>query len=816
MPLPLPDLDTRTWDDLVAEARALIPRYAPGWTDHNIHDPGITLIDLLAWLVEMDVYALDRVPEASRRRFLALIGGAPRPPRAATAVLQSSPAGPGAVTIPAGAEFALTLGDRTSHRFVASERVEAAPVQLAAMLVQTDPDAPPQDAARFRREAGAIAVLGDDPAPGAALWLGFDQPPPIGHPLRLFFAFAGGRAGAEERQRIAAELAAQAEVCLRPLPPSPPCATPPAASPAPAARLLRHHGVRLAWEIDIESAPARVLDPEAGEIADDTRDLSLDGFVDLRAPETMAATSPDGGPPRAYLRARLVAGDVDAPPLLAGIALNAFPARQAMPLTYPFRIAPGAAVTGSPPGLPGPTRLRLSLDPSGSIVQLDFDGDEEDPVVQILAYRPPNAGAPGLLLAELVPIGRTDGAPLQSFALPGPMIEGDSLDVLTLAGPADAMRWQRWQVRPDWGASGGRDTHVLLHRASNRVVFPDGNRGRIPPRSAYVLVRALTTGAGAANSAAVLDIALPPSLRNLALFRPDILDAELAARGVDDLLGQNLDQLWQTWSAGTYDATVAALGALRAAALPAGGTAAETVSRAAARAVADLAAPTRAITAADVESLALATPGTSIARVRALPRQHPALPCLVAPGLITVMVVPAQRRARPAPSPGLLAAVLAYLDQRRLVGTRLAVVAPSYLTVSVCARVRARFDASPDRVRSDVIAALDAFLHPLRGGPAAIAPAIRRPTAGIVVPAPDGAAVEPAPVVESAPFPPGWPFGRDVYRAEVLQVIDGVAGVDHVLSLELSGDGNPPQCGNLCLAPTQLVTAGPHAIEVVR
>jgi hypothetical protein len=378
------------------------------------------------------------------------------------------------------------------------------------------------------------------------------------------------------------------------------------------------------------------------------------------------------------------------------------------------------------------------------------------------------------------------------------------------------MRWQHWEVRPDWGASGGRDTHVLLHRAGNRIVFPDGDRGCIPPRGAYVLVRALTTSANAANAATVRDIALPPSLRNFALFRPDVLDAELAARGVNDLLGQGLDRVWQTWSADTYHATVAALGMLRVAALPAGGAAAETVSQAAARAVADLVAPTRAITAEDVETLALATPGTSIARVRALPRQHPALPCLVAPGFMTVVVVPDQRRARPAPSPGLLAAVLAYLDRRRLVGTRLAVVAPSYLTVSVCARVRARFDASPDRVRGDVIAALDAFLHPLQGGPAAIAPAIRRSTASIAVPTPNGAAVEPAPVVESAPFPPGWPFGRDVYRAEVMQVIDGVAGVDHVLTLELSGDGSPPQCGNLCLAPTQLVTAGPHVIEVVR
>ena len=43
-----PDLDDRTWQDLVDEMRALIPRYAPGWTDHNVHDPGVTLLELFA------------------------------------------------------------------------------------------------------------------------------------------------------------------------------------------------------------------------------------------------------------------------------------------------------------------------------------------------------------------------------------------------------------------------------------------------------------------------------------------------------------------------------------------------------------------------------------------------------------------------------------------------------------------------------------------------------------------------------------------------------------------------------------------------
>src|SRR5918994_2087032 len=66
----------------------------------------------------------------------------------------------------------------------------------------------------------------------------------------------------------------------------------------------------------------------------------------------------------------------------------------------------------------------------------------------------------------------------------------------------------------------------------------------------------------------------------------------------------------------------------------------------------------------------------------------------------------------------------AFVEGGLVSGARLLVVGPTYLSVSVCAIIRARFDASPERVRSEVIAALDAFLHPLRGGPSAIAPAI--------------------------------------------------------------------------------------------
>jgi hypothetical protein len=147
----------------------------------------------------------------------------------------------------------------------------------------------------------------------------------------------------------------------------------------------------------------------------------------------------------------------------------------------------------------------------------------------------------------------------------------------------------------------------------------------------------------------------------------------------------------------------------------------------------------------------------------------------------TVIVMPYLPLDRPVPSAGLLRAVSSYLRRRRVLGTRVEVVGPTYLGVTVKAQVRALRGVDPAALAARVAAALDAFLDPRDGGP-------------------EGG---------------GWPFGRDIYRSEVLQVIDGTEGVDHVLSLELVVEGRPPQCANVCLSPTDLVDPGPHQIEVV-
>lgn len=102
--LTAPNLDDRTWESLVEEAKKLIPRYTPEWTDHNPSDLGITLIELFAWLTDQMIYRLNRVPEKNYIEFLNLIGITRDPPIPAQADITFNLTGDTALAIPGGTQ----------------------------------------------------------------------------------------------------------------------------------------------------------------------------------------------------------------------------------------------------------------------------------------------------------------------------------------------------------------------------------------------------------------------------------------------------------------------------------------------------------------------------------------------------------------------------------------------------------------------------------------------------------------------------------------------------------------------------------------
>jgi hypothetical protein len=480
---------------------------------------------------------------------------------------------------------------------------------------------------------------------------------------------------------------------------------------------------------------------------------------------------------RPYLRCRLKAGQPEAAPVLETLALNASLAQQVYPTSSTFQIVPGVIPpAGQDPKVGEAGQLELSLDPQGRITSLAFASGEATAEGLILEYEAAEVAAPGRLTTTLNLVGWGSGAPGQRLVLPNaPIAHGQVKLWINHDG-----HLEQWQQRPDLDASRRLDGHYMVNSTTGVLQFGDGEQGRVVPVGAAILAAYETTQAAKGNIAAGTLWQLAPNdpLNEVILtVLPDELAGNLAVitnpvAGVggadEETVNQAAGRLAEAFWA--YERLVERCPSETCATL-------DQLERAA---VLALAAPARATTLLDFERLALDVPGTQVARARAWAGMDPAYPCLKAPGTVTVVIVPELPRGRPQPSPGLLQTVRRYLGRRRVVGTRLLVVGPDYVTVSVQAQVRTQPGVRQERVREDLLKALNSFLDPLVGGPQGR----------------------------------GWPFGRDVYRSEIMQVIDQVPGVDHVLALELSADGGEAQCGNLCVGPTTLVTPGQHDIQL--
>ena len=141
MPLPDPQLDDRRFQDIVNEAKGLIPRYCPEWTDHNVSDPGVTLIELFAWMTDMILYRMNRVPEKNYLRFMDLIGMRLKdavPARTPVTLKLSAPQ-PGAISIPRGTEVAtVRTADSTAISFTTDHELTIVPPTLRQALFSSD------------------------------------------------------------------------------------------------------------------------------------------------------------------------------------------------------------------------------------------------------------------------------------------------------------------------------------------------------------------------------------------------------------------------------------------------------------------------------------------------------------------------------------------------------------------------------------------------------------------------------------------------------------------------------------------------------
>ena len=138
MTVPAPRLDDRNFQQLVDEAKLRVQERCPEWTDHNVSDPGVVLIEAFAEMVDQVIYRLNQVPEHLHRRFLALIGVTPHPPRAASTgvTFRLSAPQPEPVSVPRYTQVATKREEnRPAVGFTVVEELTIVPCGLASVGV---------------------------------------------------------------------------------------------------------------------------------------------------------------------------------------------------------------------------------------------------------------------------------------------------------------------------------------------------------------------------------------------------------------------------------------------------------------------------------------------------------------------------------------------------------------------------------------------------------------------------------------------------------------------------------------------------------
>jgi predicted phage baseplate assembly protein len=659
MPLPVPNLDDRHFQDIVDEAKKRIPHYSKDWTDHNVSDPGITLIELFAWMTDLLLYRLNKVPDLHFIRFMDMLGIRLQETVAAKARITFWLSKPQeqVFLIPGGTEVASQQTEKElSVIFTTDEDFRVQPALLKAVFSGVKGEM--QNLKRLEKGFEGFDVFSPKPKPGDALYFGFEND--------LSYHVLGF------------ELDFDPAIGAGVNPDFPP----------------------YVWEASTGQAdtPWDLCEVEF----DTTKGMNGEGKIQIFLPHL--GKSQEGGTDLFWVRVRVK--DISIPENREGMR--------------PFVVSP---------------KLRKALVSSWG------------------------GSAPATHAQRVVKeiIGRSEGSPGEKYQLQlMPILKRSSGE--TLSVHVDGEPPQYWTERPDFAESGAMDQHFTLDsitgelRLGPAVRQPDGTiklYGAIPPRGASLIFERYRHGGGERGNVYINTL---NTLKTSIPFIDKVSNRKPATGGLDQ----------------------------------------ESLEAAMLRVPAVLRSRERAVTEADFEFLAKQALPNRIGRVKCVhPRTTEAEK--VVPALIYVLVIP----YLPHPEGRLDEADLrlrsedvdilsAYLDERRLLTTRVNIRVPAYVWVSVRVTLGASPDADQNTVEAAILNRLYRFLNPLTGG------------------------------VEGK----GWTFGRNLFLSDVYQCLQGIQGVQFIRSVEMfrAQSGREPQ-GNpeevIELLAHGVIASGLHQVKFV-
>lgn len=707
MNLPKPQLDDKTFAQLMEDVTKLIPQYAPEWTDFNKHDPGITFLELFAALTEQQRYYLDRIQDSSLLKFLKLLGIQPKDFTSARIEVsfsrkENSQLEP-SLLIPNGTQLQFSSPNSEDVIFETEADLDfwMANTDLTKVITFSTSEVKDNTGANDDNKGLSFKAFGESAEQGSRLYLGFKDlkfsaPFPPNKPIGITF-----------------DLFEDSQVPLGNHGDEP---------------IEIQQSVQLDWEYSASGDRWKKLEIDK----DETNELTKSGRLYFVAPNDMKKQGliPLVSEDLYWIRATVSKDGYEIPPEINTIRLNTISAIQQQTLAKSCTFssngqliqsfaAPYLALVGETilqigvgEGLWQHCRSsRIDLDRENYQITLNFDESERPPRghdnIRLICYQSN--------WRSRFELNLSNGLPNQSFQVE---IKQDILPIVTksfaLQVEIKQNIWQDWQRIQDFDVSLPEEQHYTLNTQTGRIIFGDGINGQIPTSSSRIrIISYQTSQPEKGNVKAEVDIRLVESR---------LLDL------------QSLEM--KIHQAAT------------------GGAIAESLEQAQLRARKQLRTPFRAVTSADFENLALATPGLRVARAKVIPSLSSTE--LKQANLVEVVVVPCSPLMPPKPSEGFLKTVEKHLKKHRLITTKIVVISPDYVEIIVVATVCSKPGFLERDTRDSIEKKLNQFLNPLKGG---------------------GVSAE------------GWEFGRTVYQSEIYAAIESIDAVDCVRSLALNFEG---------------------------
>ncbi|MFR5601853.1 MAG: baseplate J/gp47 family protein [Lachnospiraceae bacterium] len=663
--LPIISLDDERFEEIAEKARKMIPSLYPDWTDYNYHDPGITMLEMLAWLKEIQQFHMDQIGQQHLRKYYMLLGETlgNRTP-AKTQILVSDAAG---AVLQRGSRFyANEIPFETENaRFLTASRIRGLMTLRAGDFMEAG------DLIHIGEGTMQIPVFGENPKGGEGFYIGLTAPLETGREHLLYFRFYDGYPvkrnpinGADSFVPLAA--------------------------------------------IDVEYLGETGF-TKVDEWQDETSQMLENGYIRLRIHAPMV----QGCQGLYWLRISFLEGEYDTAPVLEQLTLHGVDVRQLDTLSECIQTEVEAGQEAVIQGDSCLARygnyeiyvgekngfrlyegevLRELKEEAACFHLLDLKQETRTQIL-LLCYEEEFESARFL--------GEGDGFPDQEFD--GGIQDLCRQGMVLLAETFEGSHVFRiWEQAEDFTGSASGDCHYCYDEKTGRFSFGNGDRGCVP-EGRMILAAACTS------------LGLGGNVKTGAINR---YEGELDVREITNPEGAS------------------------------GGRNSETMEECSFRLHQNLKRTQRAVTYQDYEILIRQTPGLRIESVKAIPVTEKRGPDgVVDEKKVTVVVKPYTTEPRPRPSRAYLNGILNMLESRRLLGTKINILSPEYIGVTVFAEIET--DSYYQKTKEQVREALEAYFAKRDGQ-----------------------------------------FGQPILYGEVYGIIDVLEHVTHVRSVSLDAQGS--------------------------